>query len=126
MRSSCRIAVRRTLLGRERLGLIPMLDVTKELIDFLSFRQFPTTSQERSDFFSSPNMELMMASLVFMMDSVCPKDLPDYLNLHKTTFDGYDDNPDDDASSGISIGDLNALVSAKPKTCCITPQGCQP
>jgi hypothetical protein len=57
----------------------------------------------------------MLASLTYLMYTVSPKDLPCHINVHRTTFDGYNDNTlsdtdsiNSDVSSGISISDLNA------------------
>ena len=58
---------------------------------------------------------MMLASLTYLMYTVSPKDLPCHINVHRTTFDGYNDNTlsdtdsiNSDVSSGISISDLNA------------------
>ena len=60
-------------------------------------------------------LEMMLASLTYLMYTVSPKDLPCHINVHRTTFDGYNDNTlsdtdsiNSDVSSGISISDLNA------------------
>ena len=53
------------------------------------------------------------------MSEIEVKNLPDYINVIRTTFDGYnDENIDDsksDTSSGISIGDLNARMEQQRK-----------
>ena len=62
-------------------------------------------------------LEMMLASLTYLMYTVSPKDLPCHINVHRTTFDGYNDNTlsdtdsiNSDVSSGISISDLNARI----------------
>ena len=66
-----------------------------------------------------PELEMMLVSLTYLMCSVCLKDLPCHINVHRTTFDGYNDNIEDDnisqASSGISISDLNAQIGHSGK-----------
>ena len=68
----------------------------------------------------------MLVSLTSMMTQVSPQDLPIYINVHRTTFEGYEndsnsanfDDSQSDTSSGISISDLNARMEQlrAPKT----------
>lgn len=92
--------MRRTLLGRERLGVIQGLlskHLSKELIEFLTFRHFSPAHHE--PFLSSPDMELMLASLTYLMDTVSPRQMPSFIERHLTRFDGYE-----------NCGDLNARL----------------
>ena len=116
--------------------------MSKDLLEFLSYRRFNSTSTSSEQFLSTPEMKSMLTSLTYLMDCVsipCCKNLPIHLKLHRTIFEGYDDIPDDvsnASSGGVSIGDLNARITSKNRLkpeqppqhrrCCNTPQGCQP
>ena len=107
LRSICRLKIRRCF-GRERLGLLPKLQPNQQLTEFLSYREFYPSPYERDTIFSNnPAMEMMIASLTHLMkDSVSPKDLPNYIALHLTTFEGYGDEIEDPQNK------LNARVQA--------------
>ena len=115
--------------------------LSKDLLEFLSYRRFNSTLTSSEQFLSTPEMKSILTSLTYLMDcvSIPCKDLPIHLKLHRTIFEGYDDIPDDvsnASSGGVSIGDLNARITSKNRLkpehppqhrrCCNTPQGCQP
>ena len=72
LRSICRLTIR-SLLGRERLGVISKLKqdkyLSQELLDFLMYRRFNPIEA----FLSTPVMKSMLTSLTYMMDNVSPK-----------------------------------------------------
>ena len=72
LRSICRLTIR-SLLGRERLGVISKLKqdkyLSQELLDFLMYRRFNPIEA----FLSTPEMKSMLTSLTYLMDNVSPK-----------------------------------------------------
>ena len=83
--------MRRTLLGRERLGVITKLNLPSEIIEFLSFRQCSRLDGHGIDEKEAATTS-MLSSLTRLMREVSPKDLPSHVQLHQTSFDVIDRN----------------------------------
>ena len=112
-------------------------NLTNLNLEFLTYREFePNNPHEREKIFSDPTMEMMLASLTNMMkEQVSPKDLPNYILLHQTAFEGYDIGDDKEAGISAAASDLNARVQAlsnplrllkKKKRSSKQAQGCKP
>ena len=107
------------------------IGVSQDLRQFLKFQVFPVTNHERA-VLSTPEMEMMLASLTFLMSQVSPKDLPCHIQMHKTVFE-FKDDASEASSEGISMSDFNARIALprkgilKNNNAVVTPvaQGCQ-
>ncbi len=68
--------------------MIPKLAefVSDELIAYLEFRDLPLTHYEKAKVLNTPDLDLMMASLVGLMKTVVPRNLRCRIEVKRTKF----------------------------------------